>query len=319
MAADSLVNEAVTVSVSFRTVPAAGQPDLIVTPAPDVESYQLRVSGPRKSIARIQAAAPITARLQIPDQPTGRHGLRLKDVLQEQWHEFPKLSVVSVDPPLLPIVIDHMVPREVVVLAQQLTLPYEVKPQLQPSSVMVRMRESAVETLSSGGQFPPLDISKEAEKLLRSQLVGQSVSVMVTLDARPYGPDATFQPNSIEVRATLTSMRTTTEIPTVPILLAVSFANFPKAYRAMPRDGGELVTQTIKVTGSTEEVGRLLRGETRAYGIIQLKDEHLADIGSFKPFTPEFQLPVGIELAEKPKPLELKLVDATRPEPTQAP
>lgn len=310
--ADSLVNETVRVPISFRALAAGDNPDRLVASSADAESYELQVIGSRKAIAQVQAAAPLNARLQIPDLPSGTHLISLKEILQEQWREFPKVSVLSVNPPQLPVVVDHIVAREVVLTTQRLSLPYDVKPQIQPSTVTVRMRESVA--AASQGQLAPWDISTEVEKLLRGQPVGQSVSVLVTLDARTFGPDASLAPNTVEVRATLTALRTTTEIPTVPILIAVSFANFPKALRAVTRDESELVTQTIKVTGSTEEVGRLLRGETRAIGIIQLKDEHLAEVGVFKPYTPDFQLPIGIELAEKPKPIELKLVAESRPD-----
>jgi hypothetical protein len=175
------------------------------------------------------------------------------------------------------------------------------------------MRESHVRQAFPGGQLPPMDVSAAAEKLLADQPVGQNVVVRVPLDALAYGPDAALSPSAVDVRCTITAARSTAEIPTVPILLAVSFNNLGRPVRAVGRNQGELVTQTIKVTGPAEDVARLLRGETRAYGVIHLKDEHLAELDVFKPFTPDFQLPLGVELATKPRPIELKLVDAAKP------
>jgi hypothetical protein len=110
--------------------------------------------------------------------------------------------------------------------------------------------------------------------------------------------------------------RTTEEIPTVPIKLVVTFANLAKPYRAVARDGTTLtlVTQTVKVAGPTEDVSRLLRGETRAYGFIQLKEADLEVLGVFKAWTPAFHLPPNIELAEPPEPIEFKLIYAIRTE-----
>ena len=99
----------------------------------------------------------------------------------------------------------------------------------------------------------------------------------------------------------------------MPILLAVSFANLEKPYRPVTRDGAplELEARTITVTGPSEEVAKLVRGDTRAYGIIRLKEVDLEELGVVKLTTPEYHLPPGVELAEPPQPVEFKLIDAT--------
>jgi len=73
-----------------------------------------------------------------------------------------------------------------------------------------------------------------------------------------------------------------------------------------------LVTQTITVTGPTNEVSRLLRGETRAFGLIQLKEDDFERMDVFKLVTPDYHLPNGVELAEEPPPIEFKLVYVTQ-------
>ena len=307
--ADSLVNETVSVPVSFEVVPAGGAADRIVELAAEAGPFQLQISGPQKSVAQIQANTALSIRLEIPDFPTGPVPLLVEELLKDQWHEYPKVSILSVQPPQLPILVDRMLTREVGITLQRLTLAYDVKPQLRQTSVTARLRESHFRQMAREGQLPPLDISADVERLLKEQPVGQNVTVPVTLDTRLLGPSAVLTPGTVEVRATVTAQRTTAEIPTVPILLAASFANFEKSYRAALRDGRELVTQTIRVSGPTDAVRRLVRGETRAYGIVQLKDEHFSDPGVFKLLTPDFHLPPGIELAEKPVPVEFKLVD----------
>lgn len=320
IAADRLVTEEVGIPVTFRITSAGPSSDMLVAPASDRSTYQLRVVGPRKAVAALEAAAPLAIRLQVPppeaDFTFGPLTLQLRDLLKEQWAvEYPSIAVLGVTPSQMTVNFDRMVQRDVSVTVQRLSLAYDVRPQPQPSSVKVRLRASVLSEIAQGDQLPALDVSTDAEKLLREQPAGQSATVLVTLDPKPFGPDATLTPRSVEIRGTVTAQRTTAEVPTVPVLLAVSFANLGRPLRAVTREGGELVTQTIKVTGPTEDVGRLLRGETRAYGILQLKDEHFAELDVFRPLTPEFQLPPGVELAERPAPVEIKLIDPSRERP----
>ena len=138
------------------------------------------------------------------------------------------------------------------------------------------------------------------------------MTIPVTLDARRFGPDSILDPDEVKVTATVEAQRSTAAIPTVPILLAVSFANLEKPYRPIARDGGPLgiVAPTITVTGPTEDVAKLVRGDTRAYGIIRLKEVDLEELGAIKLMTPEYYLPPRLELAEPPQPVEFKLIDA---------
>jgi hypothetical protein len=64
----------------------------------------------------------------------------------------------------------------------------------------------------------------------------------------------------------------------------------------------------IAVGGAPEDVSRLSRGETRAYGVIQIKEDDLAELGVLKLATPEYHLPKGVELAEPPPPIEFQLI-----------
>ena len=157
----------------------------------------------------------------------------------------------------------------------------------------------------------PIDITAEVERQLQEKPAGESATVVVALDVTMFGSDAVINPPMVEVTATVSAERSTEEIPTVPILLAVSFANLVRPFAAVPRDGIVPVTRTIRVTGPTAEVQRLLRGKTRAFGLIQLKEDDLQVWDDYKPMRPEYHLPPGIELAEEPKPIEFKLISAT--------
>ena len=303
--ADSLVNEAVSVSVTFEAVPEVGTPDLILKTVTPNEPYELQISGPRRIVEEVQARPSLHVRLPIPDRPTGPATIRLdrgvlKREMAEQWNEFRKLTIVSVQPDTLPVVFDHWLTREVDIVLSRLALAYDAEPQLSRTSATVRMRESFLNDLSAG-QPLRIDIAPDVERLLRERPPGRSATVTIPVkpDQRKFGPDVELTPGTVTVTATVKAQRSTEPIPTVPILVAVSFANLEKPYRAVTRGGSplSLVTQTITVTGPTEDVARLARGTTRAYGMIHLKQED--------------HLPPGVELAEEPPPIEFRLIDVT--------
>ena len=56
---------------------------------------------------------------------------------------------------------------------------------------------------------------------------------------------------------------------------------------------------------------RLVRGETRAYGVIQLKEDDLQQMGVLKLAVPEYHLPKGIDLAAEPPSIEFQLIIVT--------
>lgn len=313
--ADNLVNEAVTISVAFEVAPATADSSMVVALANSGISFELEISGARRAVEVIQAIAPLRVRLLVPEYPTGpgQYVLdreNLKRTIVEQLKEFQKVTILSVNPDFVGLTVDHWFQADVTLTTGTTSLEYDVEPQLQRSSISVRMLESRFKIMAPQGQLPPVDISADVERLLSDQPPGQNVTLPITLDSTPFGPEARLMPPNVLVTAALKAQRTTAEISTVPILLAVSFPNLQKPYKALPRDGGTLVTETITVSGPTEAVARLQRGETRAFGIIHLKDDDLQDLNTWKILTPEFRLPPGIELAADPKPVEFKLIEA---------
>lgn len=316
--ADSLVNETTTVPVYVEIIPPASAPDMVVDTKGSPGPFDLEVSGPRRVIEDIRTLSPLRLRLSIDERPTGDASIRpdrtaLRAAVAVLGSEFGKLSVISLQPNTLDVVVDHMVTRDVRLQSRTLTLQYDIEPRLDPGMVVIRMRESVAMSNPSGDN-PVLDIGPELERLLKDQPIGHRTTVAVPVDVRGFGPDAVANPKVVEVTATVRAGRTTADIPTVPILLAVSFANLERTLQPVTRDGTPmvLVTRTITVTGLHDDVARLQRGETRAQGIIQLKQEDLEDTGSLKLATPEYSLPPGIELAADPSPIEFKLIDVRK-------
>ncbi len=316
--ADSLVSEEATIAIGISVVPAPEASDMLVRMDPPVETMEVKMAGSRRIIETLQARGTRRVRLPVPNGPTGTVSVALdrqliKRALAQQTAEFGRLSVVSVQPDALSVRIDHMVPREIDLTLKRLQMAYETEPQPLPARVTVRLRESVLKA-SPPDQLSQWDISAEAERLLRDQPFGKSVTVPVTLDKKPFGADAEIIPATVDVTATIKARRSTERIPTIPVLVAVSFANLKRPFSAVTRDGMllSLVTQTITVTGPTNDVARLVRGETRAYGLIQLKEDDFERMDVFKLVTPDYHLPCGIELAEDPPPIEFKLVYITQ-------
>ncbi|HNQ22299.1 MAG TPA: hypothetical protein PKK06_04325 [Phycisphaerae bacterium] len=311
--ADSLVSETVTLSVVLDVRPAESTSGMIVEVEQDARRVQIQVAGPRRIVESLGAGSPPRARVQLADRPTGQFAMQLlapaiREALVEQAPDFRKVQVLAVQPSTISVHVDHIVAKRLAVTAKRLTLGYDAPPQLSRNSVTVRMRESLYPQLLESGQPPEIDIAPEFERLVRDQAPGNSVSITVALDVQPFGPDAEIIPDTVRVTATVQAQRATEVIPTVPILLAVSFANLERAYRAVTADGSTLVTRPVKVTGPPEAVARLRRGETRAYGVIQLRDADLARPDMPLLGTPDYVLPPGIRLADEPEPIEFRLV-----------
>lgn len=309
--ADNLVTDVGSVGISFRLVPPS---NMLVQLHSSVERFELQVSGPRRTVEAVQAHGNYIVRWPIEERPTGEAIIpldraALKNELAEQWNEFRKLAIVSIQPEALALTVDHWVTVEAALTLGKFASPFDVEPRLQRNTAALKIRESAL-----GGpltdQLYQFDLTADMERLLKDQPVGRPVTLSVPLDARRFGPDAEVTPNHVEVTATIRAQRIVEKIPTVPVLLAMSFTTLEISLQAVARDGTPLtlVTQTISVTGAPEDVKRLVRGETRAYGVIQIKDEDLAQSGVLKLATPEYHLPKGIELSEPAPPIEFQLI-----------
>ena len=315
--ADSLVSETVSIRAFIEPVPASGAVGMLVEASEPGATFELQVSGPRAVAEKIRDMPPRRIRFTVVQQPTGTprislHRNRLKDLFTEQWGDFRKLTVISVSPESLSVKIDHLTKQDVSVVLPQRSLTYDVDPQIQPPAVSVQMRESRLAALPSGEQLQ-IDISAEVERLLKEQPSGRSVTVPVALDARVFGPGAKLDPATVSVTATVKAARTTAQISTVPILIAVSFPNLEKPYRPVSSDGTALtlVAPPIQVAGPTEAVARLQQGTTRAYGIIHLKQEDMENLDTLLLMVPEYYLPPGVVLAKEPEPVQFSLRDVT--------
>lgn len=313
--ADSLVNETASIRLHVDLVPPDEQSMMLIDGAGAATRMDLEISGPRNTINHFMAQAPFKVRLPMEERPTGNAEIRLdrvrlKRAMDLQWHEFHELSIVTIKPDVIHAQIDHWLTRPVTITANQSRITYDGTPLLQQNTASVRMRESVYLHGDPATQLQ-IDISHELDRLFKDQPAGKRITLPVPIDTQLFGAGAIIHPNTIEVTAAVQANLATEQISTVPILLAISVANLEKTVRAVTRDGNplSLMTQTITVVGQREEVARLKSGETRAYGIIQLKQEDFDALDIPKLVTPDYHLPEGVQLADQPPPIEFKLVN----------
>lgn len=320
--ADRLVNEDVIIEITITPIAASSDSGMVVTgSAIQASSFELQVSGPRRAVATLQARENLMMRFPVPEFPTGGRTIpidpeALRSELAQRWSEFSRLHVASIEPPNLQVDIDHFVERSVKVEARTLTLSYESEPQVERATTILRLRESVLNSLPDGESLQ-VDIGPDIERRLRGRPFGRSATVTIPFDARRFGDGASMAPPSLDVTATVRSQHRVEQIPTVPVLIALSFANLDASFRAVGRDGNaiSLVTRTIMVTGPPEAVARLARGETKAYGIIRIKEDDLRDTNQLRMYAPDYHLPPQLELTEDPDPVELQLVLASATSP----
>ena len=314
--ADSLVTEKDSVAVLVEPRPTSPTSNMLVSVPSEAPGVILDIAGPRKLIEEIRSRSPLRIRLRVPDRPTGPGFLSLdrtalRQAMAEQRGEFAKLSVVSVQPDALPIVVDHVVSKEIALTAKRLAMAYEVEPQIQRPTASLRLRQSALDSFGSE-QLLQIEIGPDIERALRDQTPGRSVTVTVplTIDSRRFGSDAVIDPVTVEVTATLRSVRSQVQIPTVPILFAVSPGNLEQPLRVLGSDDQPLplLTQTLSLSGSPEDIARLQQGDRPLFGVIRVRQEDLETPGVVKVMIPEFNLPKGVEFSSPPQSVEFKLV-----------
>ncbi len=199
--ADNMVNESTTVSATFELLPLANS-DVLIDVAPEAVSqlYTIKLQGPRRFIDVVQKRDRTNARLRIGDRAVGPTEIVLdkdtvKRALIETWSDFDQLTVLSIEPSTIPVVIDRLVTHEVTLTTRRLTLPYASEPQLKRSTTHVQIRQSRYTNIVGAGQALQMDISTDLERQLRSSSPGQPATILLTLDPRQFGPDAAISPD----------------------------------------------------------------------------------------------------------------------------
>lgn len=319
--ADTLVTETATIRTRLELV----EPDIVTkfSRTSDQRAVSVTLAAGRKTIDLLRAAAPLRVRLPVNVEQTGQVNLLidpalLKRSLEEAYSDLDRIAISRIEPAAIEVTVNRLVKKPVRFTTERLKLAYESPPLITPQSDTLWLHEDLLDGLETDGEFVIVDVSEAVDRLFRDSIQGTEQKRVLQPSALPFGEHAYFESSSFAVKATISPREMTAELETVPVLLAVSFKNFERAYKPYAPDGNdlEIVTARITVKGSPENVASLVRGDTRAFGVIRLKEDDLRSLEKANGFEPEFYLPQGIELVGKPETVEFRLVETTRTEST---
>ena len=294
LSADELLTESATVPVTIQPVSALEE-SYTVRPLGDrPQKFHIGLSGPQKMFARLKEAGPLTIELPVETRTTGLVNVKVLDVLQKDRDRFPGLTMESVTPEFLDVIVDRDIKVPLPVWVDKGTLDYDVDPSVEPDAVEVTISEQRFNAIPAEKRRIVLHV----ESLLRNKPKGELLSFPVPLEAKVDGVDVKVLPAQVDLRATVRELRVTDTIAVVPIRFTSS-VDLRNEYRVELRDQGRLLTQPIMVKGPPELVARLVAGDLKVTGLIALNRDDTLDSERYRAKKPVFVgLPTGVELAD---------------------
>jgi hypothetical protein len=313
---DQLLRESDTVLVNIRPVTAGARGMTVSSPPGTTAPFRVKVSGPRKVIARKTGSTVPSVDLPITERPTGRYSLDLRRELERVPEAFAELSVDSVEPETLEVIVDHNVRATMPVRVDPGTFDFAVKPTVDPAEVEVTISEIALNGLSPDVPgIPPekRQVRLTTERYLSDFPPGELFSRDVALDQRVGDIEAKLRPSQVRLVARLRERLKEATIPAVPIIFQAGPSVFNRYLIDSP-DNFTLLTQSITIKGPDDVVARMVSGQVKVFGVIMLTTPEAKEVGTFQRVTPSFVLPPGITLVDEPTPVEFRLLPS-RPAP----
>lgn len=285
-----IVTAPLTLEVRFEPREPGSTMQVLPIKAPALVKVQ--VSGTRRAVARAQARDPLPITIQLPDRPSiARTQVdQLAELLREQPGPLRDLVLQSVQTPSVDVRIDRMMEVNVPVTVRRPTqLSFDTGPVLAPEQVRVRLWETVLKDL--GGGVPPIEVS--VDDYLRDQPRDQTFSVAVPITVRGCGPDASCEPSTVRATGKLAPPSVEQRLlNTVAIRACVSFENLRRGIMVDVEGGGQVATLALKVEGTREA----LETTSSLYGVINLREDDLRNVGQTLEMTPDFILPPGVKL-----------------------
>lgn len=306
LSADQLLTETTTVQVTIQPVAVAGESYTVHPLGDRSQKFHVGLSGPQKMFARLKEAGPLTIELPIETRTTGLLNIKVLDALRKDRDWFPGLTVDSVVPEFLDVIVDRDITVPLPVWVDKGTLDYDVDPSVEPDSVQVTLSQRRFHDIPTEKRRLVL----RAENLLRNKKKGELLSFPVPLEAKVDGIDVKVAPARVNLRATVREQRVTNTIAAVPIRFTGS-ADLWNEFRISLKDRGTLLTQPITVKGPAEIVARLVAGSIKVTGLIALNRDDTLNPERYRAKKPVFVgLPAGVELAnpEGIESIEFRLV-----------
>ena len=303
VSADQLLQETAEFSIGIQ-VRGEPQSNMVVTPAEGaLDSYKVTVSGRQASITALRQGgiAPVVITIAdsaIQGRDLGQVILSLRDELRANASLLVGCTIQSVQPPTMPVIIDRRIDVKVPVRVRPGSLDYAVEPQVDPEMVQATILQSTYEHIREANPRITLD----AESYLRNQPEGQAVKLQVPLppsiasDLESFTPFR-VSPETVTLRATLRRRLTRGTLKAVPIKFLLS-PNIHRRYDIRYREENPPETLSIDVVGPPQIVDKLVSGERKTFAVIALKSPDPIADAPYEFFTPEFQLPPSVDLAE---------------------
>ncbi len=315
--ADQLLRESDELLVHVRLT-SAGPPGMSVrTPDDHTPSFRVRVSGPRRVIAKKVVGGSVGVDLPVTERKTGRYTLTMLEELRKLPGPFDDLSIESVSPEMLDILVDNTVTVEMDVrLRETEAFDFEIEPTVEPTRVRVAISELALLGLPPDIAGIPPDqryVALNVNRHLAKFPAGTLFSRDVMLEHRVAGVNVRIEPPEVRLVAQLAERRKEATIPAVPINFQGS-ATVLNRYFIDQRDRFTLLTQPITVRGPDDVLDRLSSGQIKVFGIITLTTPSADEVGKFQEAVPRFNLPPGVELVGSPDPVEFRLVPRPSPD-----
>ncbi|MBN1510868.1 MAG: hypothetical protein JXB13_02545 [Phycisphaerae bacterium] len=314
--ADQLLRESDELLVHVRLA-SAGPPGMSVrTPDDHPPSFRVRVSGPRRIIAKKLVGGSVGVDLPVTERKTGRYTLNMPEELRKLQGPFDGLSIESVNPENLEILVDNTVTVEMEVrLRETDAFDFEIDPTVEPTLVRVTISELALYGLPPDIPGIPPDqrfVALNVNRHLAKSPPGTLFSRDVMLEHRVAGVNVRIEPPEVRLVAQLTQHRKEATIPAVPINFQGS-ATVLNRYFIDQRDPFTLLTQPITLRGPDDVLDQITSGQIKLFGIITLTTPNADEVGKFQQAVPHFNLPSGVELVGSPDPVEFRLM--LRPSP----
>lgn len=305
VAADQLQVVSATVNVSLRFEPRDAESAMVVRLA-GAEPFEVVVSGPRRAVQPFEDMQTMPLTLRLADRPTNpREPIAdLLALLREEPGPLKDLVIESVHPAEAVVAVDRWIEVDVpVAIAQPMRLAYEIPPELESSTVKVRLWESRLKEL--GGRIPPIDLP--LEKNLAELREGGDFSVRVSVPLEGFGEGAASEPRAVKVTGRLAAQKLETrELGLVAIRACVGFDYLNRRVSFEVESGGTVATRKITVQGTPEALRKL--AQTPAYGVLNLREEEMKRVGEDQFIQPDFFLPEGVTMVGKPDPVKLRIV-----------
>jgi YbbR domain-containing protein len=294
VSADQLLLESTTLPVTIEPVATGEGSYTVSTPGDRPPRFQVTLTGPQQVIARFKDTGPLTIPLPIETHATGPVNVNVLDALRKEPGPFAGLTVDSVSPAYLEVVVDRDMNVSLPVWVDKGALDYDVDPSVEPDHVQVTISERRYRTLPEEKRR----LTLRAESLLKNKKKGELLSFAVPLEAKVEGVEVKVAPPQVNLRATVRELRVTDTIAAVPIRFSGS-VDLWNEFQIELRNRSTLLTQPITVKGPAELVARLVGGDIKVTGQITISRDDTLDAEHYRAKKPVFVgLPAGVELAD---------------------